>query len=159
LLKPGDRILAVDGKAYPHLEPEERVERFHDQIGRHRCTGKQVEGCLAKTPVTLRIERDGHPRTISVRPQYQAEAGQTLVGFSFAPKPVDISPGEAVDRSTGFAWFVTHETVSRLAKIFNEKERKEISGIVGVSDVGHQTVELGVAKALTFLAVISLSLG
>jgi regulator of sigma E protease len=158
-LEPGDRILAVDGRAYPGLAPKERVERFHDEIGRHRCAGKQVDGCLAKSPVELKVERDGRVRSVSVRPKYEAEAGQALVGFSFDTRPVDISAGEAVDRSTGYAWFITHETVSRFARIFNSKERKEISGIVGVSDVGHQTVGLGAAAALTFLAVISLSLG
>ena len=49
--------------------------------------------------------------------------------------------------------------MTRFARIFNSKERKEISGIVGVSDVGHQTVDLALTAALTFLAVISLSLG
>jgi regulator of sigma E protease len=159
VLKPGDKIVAVDGDAYPKLEPEERVERFHDEIGTHRCAGEQVEGCLAKTPVVLRIERDGQQRTVSVRPKYSAEAGQALVGVAFGSEPIDISAGEAADRSTGFAWLITHETLSRFAKIFESKDRKEIHGIVGVSDIGHQTVDMGVAAALTFLAVISLSLG
>jgi regulator of sigma E protease len=159
VLKPGDRILSVDGRSYPKLTSEERVKQFHDEITAHHCAGKQVDGCLAKTPVALRIERDGRVRTVMVRPEYQAEAGHGLIGFSFGERPISITPGEAVDRATGFAWLITHETLKRFARIFNSKERKEISGIVGVSDVGHQTVELGLAKALTFLAVISLSLG
>jgi regulator of sigma E protease len=159
VLKPGDRIVAVDGRSYPGLDPEERVERFHDQIGRHRCAGRQVEGCRAATPVRLKVRRDGRVRTFAVTPRYDAEAGQALIGFSFDSEPVDISAGEAVDRATGFAWFVTHETLTRFARIFDSKERKEITGIVGASDVGHQTVEEGVTTALTFLALISLSLG
>jgi regulator of sigma E protease len=159
VLKPGDKVIAVDGKTFPRLDPEERTSKFRDEIGTHRCAGKQVQGCRAQTPARLTIERDGRRQTISVRPEYSAENGQTLVGFSFDAHPIDISAGEAVDRSTGFAWFVTHETLTRFAKIFNSKERKEISGIVGVSDVGHQTVDMGAATALTFLALISLSLG
>jgi regulator of sigma E protease len=159
VLKPGDRIVAVDGKAYPKLSSTERIERFHDQIGKHRCAGKQKDGCLAKTPVQLRIERDGRMRTVAVRPEYSAETGQAMVGFAFGLRPLAINVGEAIDRSTGSAWFITHETVSRFARIFDAKERKEISGIVGVSDVGHQTVDLGVVRALEFLALISLSLG
>jgi regulator of sigma E protease len=159
VLKVGDRVVAVDGSSYAKLGPEERVERFHDEIGARHCHGKQVDGCLAQTPVDLTIERAGQLRTISVRPEYKAATGQTLIGFSFGSEPVDISVGEAVDRSTGFAWLVTHETLTRFAKIFDSQERKEISGIVGVSDVGHQTVDLGAVAALTFLALISLSLG
>jgi regulator of sigma E protease len=159
VLKPGDKVLAVDGRSFPKESSEARVAKFHDEITAHRCAGKQVDGCRARTPVALRIERDGTVRTVMVRPEYQAEAGHGLIGFSFSERPISITPGEAVDRSTGFAWLVTHETVTRFARIFNSKERKEISGIVGVSDVGHQTVELGLTRALIFLAVISLSLG
>ncbi len=159
VLKPGDTIVAVDGSAYRHRTPEERVERFRDEIGTHHCAGKEVNGCLARDPVQLTIEREGRQHTVSVRPKYNAAEGRTLIGFAFDDKPVDISAEEAVNQSTGYAWFVTHETLTRFAKIFNTHERKEISGIVGVSDVGHQTVDMGAAAALTFLAVISLSLG
>ena len=48
VLKPGDKIVAVDGKGYPALDPEDRVERFREQIGAHKCAGKQVDGCLAE---------------------------------------------------------------------------------------------------------------
>jgi regulator of sigma E protease len=159
VLQPGDRILAVDGSAYRRRDPEGRVLGFRAEIGSHRCAGAQVEGCRAATPVRLTVERDGKTRTVSVTPRYDAAAERPLIGFAFGSEPIDISPGEAVDRATGFAWLVTHETVTRFAKLFESKERKEISGIVGVSDVGHQTVEEGATAALVFLAVISLSLG
>jgi regulator of sigma E protease len=137
VLRPGDKVVAVDGRTFPGRSVKDRVEDFRQEIGTHRCAGKQVDGCAAATPVAIRIERDGAQRTVHVRPKYNAEAGQTLVGFKFGTRPTSISPGEAVDRSTGFAWQVTHETLSRFAKIFNSKERKEIHGIVGVSDGGH----------------------
>ncbi len=159
VLQKGDQIIAVDGNGYPGLDAEGRVTRFREDIAAHECAGQQREGCRAKTPVKVTIEREGRTRTISVRPEYRASAGQALIGFGFKGTPIDISAGEAVDRSTGFAWFVTHETLTRFAKIFNSQERKQLSGIVGVSDVGHQTVGLGAAAALTFLALISLSLG
>ena len=46
-----------------------------------------------------------------------------------------------------------------ISHIFESKQRKEISGIVGTSDVGHQVVEAGLAPALFLLALVSLSLG
>lgn len=159
VLKPGDKILAVDGRSYPSLDSEERVTSFRKDIALHRCAGKQKNGCMAKTPVDLRIERDGHPRNLSVTPEYRASAGQALVGFSFGSRHETIGVGTAVDRATGFAWLITHETLSRFARLFESQQRKQISGIVGVSDVGKQTVELGAAAALTFLALVSLSLG
>jgi regulator of sigma E protease len=159
VLKPGDTIVAVDGHRYPSLSGEARVNRFREEIASHRCAGKQREGCLATTPVVLTIKRDGQIQQVSVTPKYSASAGQALVGFSFDSRPIDISVGTAISRAGNFGWLVIRETSQRVAKIFDPKERKEISGIVGVSDVGHQTVEVGAAAALTFLALISLSLG
>jgi regulator of sigma E protease len=159
VLKPGDRIIAVDGRHYAGLDNEARVERFRDQIGTHRCAGEQRDGCKAATPVDLTVVRNGRITEIQVKPEYNAAAQQTLVGFSFDSKPTSISLGTAISRSANLAWLVTSETSKRIARIFNAKERKEISGIVGVSDVGHETISLGVAAAFTFLAVISLSLG
>jgi regulator of sigma E protease len=98
-------------------------------------------------------------KSISERPEYQASAGQTLVGFSFGSRPTDISIGEAASRAGSFAWLVTHETLTRFAKIFDTKERKQLSGIVGVSDVAHQTIEASTEESLILLAVVSLSLG
>ena len=51
----GDTILAVDGKSYPNVNSETRLERFFEDVGSHKCAGKQVDGCKAATPVTLRV--------------------------------------------------------------------------------------------------------
>jgi len=55
-------------------------------------------------------------------------------------------------------WYVTHETVSRVVQIFKPQDRKQLHGIVGVTDLAHQAVALGPAAALDILALISLSL-
>jgi regulator of sigma E protease len=159
VLKAGDRIVAVDGHRYTGLDPEARIERFREQIGTHRCAGKQRDGCSATTPVDLTIRRDGRPTSVVVKPEYSASAGQALIGFSFEAESIDIGFGTAIGRSAHIAWLVASETSKRIVRIFDPKERKEISGIVGVSDVGHQTIGLGAVASLTFLALISLSLG
>ncbi len=159
VLQKGDRILAVDGRSYRGADPEARLEHFIEDVSAHKCAGKQVDGCRAATPVELTVRRDGAAQTISVRPEYDRAAGRTRIGFGYGSAPANLSVGGAVDRATGFAWLISHETVSRFAKLFESHEREQISGIVGVSDVGHQVVGLGLVAGLTFLAVISLSLG
>ncbi len=158
-LKPGDRVLAVDGKTYPHLGLENRLERFAQDIAAHKCSGKQTQGCKAATPVELRVQRAGKVETLRVRPEYEAALGRTRIGFSYGSEPGHLSAAGAAGKAASFAWFVTHETVTRIAKIFNSQERKEISGIVGVSDVGHQTVQVSAERSLILLALVSLSLG
>jgi regulator of sigma E protease len=159
-LKQGDRILAVDGKSYPGVDEETRLLRFSHLVASHECAGKPTDGCMAATPVKLRIRRNGDVRTLSVRPEYDKELSRTRIGFAYGTAPLDLSVGGAVDRATGFMWLVTHKTVTVFANILDPEQRKQVSGVVGVSDVAHQTIdEFGATEALVLLAVVSLSLG
>jgi regulator of sigma E protease len=159
-LEQGDRIVSVDGKSYPDAGREERLESFAELVASHRCAGKQVDGCLAVTPVTIRVERGGAVKTIVARPEYDSAVGRTRLGFSYGETPAHLGVGGAIDRSTGFMWLVTHKTLSVFANLLDAEHRKEVSGVVGVSDVAHQTInEFGATEALILLAVVSLSLG
>ena len=66
VLRPGDKIVAVDGKRYPGLTSGARIERFRNEIGSHECAGEQRDGCLAATPVTLTVLRSGDLERIRV---------------------------------------------------------------------------------------------
>jgi regulator of sigma E protease len=156
----GDRIVSVDGKRLAGTDTAEQIERFAKQISTHKCAGKQTDGCLAATPATVRIERDGAVRTISVRPEYDGTYGRMRLGFAFGQTESPLTPGEAVDRSADFMWLVTHKTVTVIANIVDSEQRKEVSGIVGSSVVANETIDaFGAREALVLLAVVSLSLG
>jgi regulator of sigma E protease len=158
-LQPGDEILAVDGHAYPGLDREARLERFGEQVGSHKCAGEQVDGCVATTPVTLKISRNGEARTISVSPEYSKAEKRALIGFSYGVEDRNLSLGGAVAEAGDKIWFITERTASIFSRIFEEEKRKEISSVVGISDVANQTIEIGVYPSLLLLAVVSLSLG
>jgi regulator of sigma E protease len=158
-LSAGDKIVAVDGRGYPGMDAEDRIAEFRKEIGSHRCAGKQKDGCLAATPVTLTVLRGEQATEVSVRPVYDAAEGQGLVGFRFGTEPLDLSPGEAFDRSAGAVWAVTSGTFHVFSHIFESQQRKEISGIVGTSDVANQTLDVGIYPSLILLALVSLSLG
>jgi regulator of sigma E protease len=159
-LKSGDRIVAVDGRTFSGLEEAKRLEKFREEISSHKCAGKAVDGCLATTPVRLRVLRDGRTVPISVKPEYDATLGYNRLGFSYGTTPANLSPGEALRQGLDAMWRVTSGTVSVFANILNPERRKEVSGVVGVSDVGHQVIEkFGAAEAFFLLAVVSLSLG
>jgi regulator of sigma E protease len=159
-LKPGDRIVAVDGKSYPNADLETRLTGFAEQVASHKCAGEQVDGCRAKAPVTLQVERGGTTSTIIARPEYDSSVGRMRLGFSYGERPAEPGVGGALDRSTGFMWLVTHKTFTVFANLLDAEQRKEVSGVVGTSDVAHQTIEkLGATEALILLAIVSLSLG
>jgi regulator of sigma E protease len=159
VLQSGDRIVAVDGKSYPNLAVEPRLERFFEQVGSHKCAGKQVDGCKAATPVTLRVVRDGQVKTITVRPEYEKAAGRTRIGFAYGTEPANLGVGGAASRAGDVIWLVSSKTVTVFANIFDSERRKEVSGVVGVSDVANQTIDISVERSLFLLAVVSLSLG
>ena len=159
VLQPGDRVLAIDGKSFAGLDQETRLERFGEQVASHECAGEQVDGCRAATPVLLKISRDGQTRTISVRPEYDKANARALIGFSYGSEAVDIGLGTAATRAGDAIWLVTEKTASIFSRIFEEEQRKQISGIVGVSDVANQTLDVGIYPSLLLLALVSLSLG
>jgi regulator of sigma E protease len=158
-LQPGDRILAVDGRSYPNLSLEARLVRFGEAVGEHRCPGRQVDGCVAATPVALRIDRGGELRTISVRPRYDERVKRALVGFSYGTRQVDVGAGAAASEAGDAMWSVTSGTFHVFTHLFESEQREQISGVVGISDVGHQVIEKSVERALLLLALVSLSLG
>jgi regulator of sigma E protease len=159
VLEPGDEIVAVDGKSYSNLGTEERLVRFGEAVGSHECAGKQVDGCVAATPVVLQVRRDGQLKTISVRPRYDKEAERALVGFSYGTTQVDVSARAAAKEAGEAIWEVASGTFHVFTHLFESEQRKQVSGVVGISDVGHQVIEKGLERALLLLAFVSLSLG
>ena len=151
VLRPSDRIISVDGVTGDQTD-------LARQISKHRCPGEPRPGCLARTPAVVRVERDGRILTIRVRPRYDPDQGRTLIGFSFATRPLDPSPAEAAETSLDLMWAVTKGTVEAIVRIFDPEKREQISGVVGSYEITRQAIEFDTRRALAVLAVISLSL-
>ena len=152
VLKPGDRILSVDGR-----KGDEAV--LADQIATHRCPGRQVDGCRAETPATIEILRDGREQELTVTPVYDAETGRPRVGFAFDTEALDPGPAQAAGVAVDFMWLVTSETVSVISRLYRAEERQELSGVAGSYEVTRQAIDIGPRQAFTLIALISLSLG
>jgi regulator of sigma E protease len=150
-LRPGDEILAVDGRGGDQLD-------FQRRISSHRCPGRQTNRCLAETPVVLQIRRGNRVLTVRVRPRYDAELRRTRIGFGFGTEPLDPSIPEAADAAASLMWAVTRGTVEAVVRIFDPEQREQISGVVGSYEVTRQAFTFDERRALAFLAVISLSL-
>jgi regulator of sigma E protease len=91
----------------------------------------------------------------------QGEEGRYRLGFSYQAAglvPENPSAPEAAEMALDRMWEVTSGTVSVLARLFEQEQREQVSGVVGISTVGNQAVGLGATEALTLLALVSLSL-
>jgi regulator of sigma E protease len=151
VLRPGDKILAVDGRAAT-------IESARQRITAHRCAGELVDGCRAATPVQLTLERSGHVIRRSVFPRYNTKAKRMLIGFAFgAPKP--FGPLAAAGASVSEMWHVTTQTLTGFVHaLTSSKVRKQVSSIVGITQDAHETVVAGAGYALVFLGFLSLIL-
>jgi regulator of sigma E protease len=165
VLQPGDRLVSVDGeRGYAAgLTPEQgeaRVIALREQVAQHACAGKARQDCAATEPVKVVVLRDGERRTLAVTPRYSERDKRLLIGFQWGTRGVDVGVGEAAQLSVTGMWNVTTTTVDRIVKIFYDEEaREEVSGVVGSYEATRQTLELDTVRAVSILALISLSLG
>jgi len=150
----GDRLISVDGKRGD-------LQKLSGQIASHKCAQQPpVKGCKATTAAHVVVKRDGRLVHLTLTPIYDPATSKTRLGFGFddnGPRrtlPLSGSVSAAGDQF----WYITKQTASLPARILNSRERKQISGIVGVSDVAHKTVANDPGLAVLLLAVVSLSL-
>jgi regulator of sigma E protease len=153
VLKPGDHILAVDGKPAT-------VESARERIGAHRCPSALSDGCRASTPVQLSVRRAGRVVAVSVFPRYSKAYGRMLIGFKFsAGSPKSFGVLAAAGAAAGEMWHITAETLTGFGRaLTSSKERSHIRSIVGITETAHETVKAGAGYALVFLGFISLVL-
>ena len=151
VLRPGDRIVSVDGKGASR-------EAVAQQISTHKCPGTPRKGCAASTPAIVVVEREGRQLRFPITPRYDPEARRTRIGFAFSNRAVETGPLSSARLSADSMWQVTKGTISAIARIFQPEQRKQLSGIVGISEVTHQAFARDLAVALNLLAIISLSL-
>jgi regulator of sigma E protease len=151
-LKPGDRLVAVDGTRGQPVD-------LSEQIAAHKCPGKQVKGCEATEPAEVTVVRNGHERTFELTPIYDPVTERTRLGFSYASGPRETLPfGESFDVTADRFWFITRMTLELPARLIDPEQRKEISGVVGSYEVTRQTILNDLAEVVGILAIISLSL-
>lgn len=153
VLRPGDRLVAVDGhRGTPR--------QLSDRIASHNCPQKTpTKGCKAAEPVRVTVRRNGAEHTYSITPIYDPAAKRNRLGFAYAPGPrQQLSPGEALDITANRFWFITKSTLELPARLIDPQKRKDISGLVGSYEITRQTILKQVEDVIGILAIISLSL-
>ena len=151
-LQPGDRIIAVDGERGDLVQ-------LSGQIARHRCPGRQTDGCEARSPAEITIVRDGQQQTVEITPRYDAEERRPRVGFGFGTEPVELNLAGGAERSLDVMWEVTSSTVGVIVRLFYSPEaRDEVSGVVGSYETTRQALKVDIERGVLIIGLISLSL-
>jgi regulator of sigma E protease len=151
-LRPGDRIVAVDGRYGLS------VQGVTHEISSHRCAGTPVAGCRATTPVSLVVRRRERLLQFSIYPRYDPVERRPRIGFAYAVEVRSLGPLGAVGQSFSQMWYATRTTVSTIARIFEPKVRSQLHSVIGGFKVTQQEFAFDTTSALYTLAVISLLL-
>jgi regulator of sigma E protease len=147
----GDQLVSVDGVSGS-------PDAIRNQIGTHRCSGVQVNGCKAATPARVVVRRHGKLQTFELRPKWSSADHRPLLGFAFGLGRHYVGPAKAASLTGTSLWTVTKTTVGVIARIFEPRERKQLHGVVGGYTETQQSFAHSPSLALEVLALISLSL-
>jgi regulator of sigma E protease len=141
-VRPGDSIVAIDGKPVTPVLTEEVAARISVTGGR---------------PITITVEREGRELTLGpVRPRLQD--GAYRIGVGLIPSEESFGLFESTKLAARETWAITAETGKGLGRIFTGSGRDEVSSPVGIVRGSAEAVSVGFAVYLRILALISLSL-
>jgi len=145
-LQPGDRFVSIDG---------EPMTRSSD-------VSRSVRAAAGRT-VEVVIERGGQRRSLQLQPATVQVEGQAIgrIGVDFRDLvEVRYGPLESVGLAAERTWDTAIFSLRMLGKmITGEASWKNLSGPVTIADYAGQTARMGVVAYLSFLALVSISLG
>jgi len=149
-LQPGDRVLEIDGKV---------VETWEEFV-------KLIQASPHK-PLRLLVERGAERLKLEVTPESRKVNDRPIGRIGAASRDlekfytrVSYGPLESLGKAIGKTLEISVFSLKMLAKILiGQVSWKHISGPVTIADFAGQSAQMGVTYYLTFLALISISLG
>ncbi|MBY0578661.1 MAG: RIP metalloprotease RseP [Burkholderiales bacterium] len=153
-LHAGDRIVALDGKT---------VKTWSEAASFIRNNGAK--------PIRMNVDRNGVTLNFEVTPELSTEHGESIGRVGIAAKidqdamdklftEVRYSPGTAFIRAFDKTWETSSFTLKMLGEmLLGQISMKNIGGPITIADYAGQSAKIGPVAYLSFLALISISLG
>ncbi|HEY6086641.1 MAG TPA: RIP metalloprotease RseP [Burkholderiaceae bacterium] len=152
-LKRDDRVLRIDGVLIAD------AQQLRDRIRRLAADG-------SAQPMLWQVERGGAEQEISVSARVMTEGdvrfGRIDAFVGRVPEMVTVQKGpiDGLVQGATRTWDVSVLTVKMLGRmLIGEASLKNLSGPLTIADYAGQSVNLGLAYYLGFLALVSVSLG
>lgn len=149
-LRPGDRILAVDGKP---------VSDFTD-------VARDISNTSSPT-IGMRYSRGGVEHTVRVTASSATPGGQKHIGVLSTPAQYppgmvvhrSLSPPAALAAAASEAWEITAQEGQLVWRmVLGQVSLKTLNGPIGIAEYAGESAEAGVASFVRFLVYISLIL-
>jgi regulator of sigma E protease len=152
-LRAGDRVLAIDAARVDDASTVRELIRASGSSG------------IAK-PLAWRIERAGQVLELEVRPNVVRDGAHNVGRIeAFPGQPPELLTVrygvlDGLVRALDKTWEMSALTLEMLGKmVIGQASLKNLSGPITIADYAGQSVRLGLAYYLGFLAVVSVSLG
>jgi regulator of sigma E protease len=150
----GDRIVAIDGVAMSDFR--QIVEYISARPGQRITIDYRRGGATHSVQVAVASEEVGGRRVGRIRVQQPA-------GITYPPNMLlhtDLGAGTALVRAGGEAWSMTMLQARLFWRmVLGRVSLKNLSGPLSIAEFAGDSAEAGVASFLSFLVLISLSLG
>ncbi|MBN8944629.1 MAG: RIP metalloprotease RseP [Rhizobiales bacterium] len=153
--KPGDLVVAIDGRAIDNFSDMQRI----------------VAGSAGRA-LAITVDRDGGRRDLSATPavfEFKDRFGGThrigRLGISKSTQPGDIEirrydPFTAAWMGVNETWFVISSTLSYLGGIFmGTQSADQLGGPIRIAQVAGEAAQIGFSTLMGFAALISVSIG
>lgn len=153
-LRRGDEIVAVDGKPVPLWE--DLIKAIRSRPGATMELEYLRDGAPATLTITAsdEVERGVHIGRIGVMPRQDPAAMKRLV------TEVRYGPIDAIAAGVEKTWAMTSFSVEMMWKMVQGKvSLKNLSGPITIADYAGQSAQLGWLAFVSFVAVVSISLG
>jgi regulator of sigma E protease len=151
-LKPGDLVMSVD--AAPVVDGQELIDRIRAQAG------------AENTPMHWVVERAGQRLEIEVQPRRVTESDKTFgridAFIGGAARMVTVRHGllDGLARGARRTWDMSALSLKMLGRMLTgEASLRNLSGPITIADYAGQSVQQGLGYYLSFLAMVSVSLG
>jgi len=156
-LRMGDRVRSIDG-----IEITD-ASRVRELI---RASGSSAKSGDTPKAMQWRVERDGQTLQLTVTPTVVTEGGANVGRIAVYPgQPPEMvlvryGPVDGLTQAVAQTWQMSVLTVKMLGKmVIGQASLKNLSGPLTIADYAGQSVRLGLAYYLGFLAIVSVSLG
>lgn len=154
-LKPGDRVVAWQGT--PLTQAAELIKAVRAQPGQRVALGIERGGQRLDIPVTLDSTppRDGEAPGAAPTGKLGAALSQAV-----QMETVRYAPVQALTRATGQVWSTSVLSLKLLGKmLIGQASLQNLSGPLTVADYAGRAAHLGLQAFVSFLALVSVSLG
>ncbi len=153
-LRVNDRILAIDGAPTPTWQ----------------VLVSKVRGSAGKR-LSLEIERGGQKLNLSLTPGAEVHSGQSIGKIGAGPKleerwlaeirtEIRYGPWESLEKSAQKTWEMSVFTLEMMGRmVMGQVSWRNLSGPLTIADYAGQSAQMGWLSFISFLALVSISLG